>query len=304
MKYFRLSYFCVIFAIVSMSACTTDEAEVSQNVKEIQTTDETEEPKSAKDTPITFNISHPAQSRVTSTNFESGDQIGIYVADESLPLEIGGNLVNNEALTFDGTNWAASRTLYWDEGTYNVYAYYPRMESVSSIEDLPFNVSTNQSGDGYEQSDFLYAKTAGVSASNEPVNLTFKHIMSKLTIRLIKGEDFEGDMPDEAEVFIHNTYPASTVDISAGVATVNGRGNRETITAKADGDHAYSAIIVPQRLSNRVPLIEVIMKGVSYMYESTFQFKAGISHTVNLVISDNPDQVKIEIGGEVENWQE
>ena len=45
------------------------------------------------------------------------------------------------------------------------------------------------------------------------------------------------------------------------------------------------------------------MKGVSYVFESTFQFKPGVEHLVNMVISDNPDQVKIEVGGEIQDWQ-
>lgn len=74
--------------------------------------------------------------------------------------------MNNEPLTCSGSSWTASRTLYWDEGTYNFYAYYPYMTSVSSIEDLPFSVQTDQStADGYEASDFLYAQTNNVSAS-------------------------------------------------------------------------------------------------------------------------------------------
>ena len=60
---------------------------------------------------------------------------------------------------------------------------------------------------------------------------------------------------------------------------------------------------MPQRLDNRVPLVEVIMKGVSYLFESKFLFKPGVDHLVNLVITNNPEQVKIEVGGEVENWQ-
>ena len=36
---------------------------------------------------------------------------------------------------------------------------------------------------------------------------------------LIKGEDFEGEMPTYAEVYVHNTVPESTIDLSAGVAT-------------------------------------------------------------------------------------
>lgn len=270
----------------------------------------------AKWTPMTFTVSHPGKkltpknTRATETDFEKNDKIGLFVAKADSPLEIGGNLVNNAALTYDGGKWIPAHTLYWDEGTYNAYAYYPYINKLSSIEDQPFNVSTDQSTHksgtslgGYEASDLLFATTKGIAASTAPVPLNFKHIMSKLTIRLIKGEDFEGEMPTTAAVYVHNTVPSATIDLQAGVATRYMKGYRQSIIAHQDDNYIYSAIIVPQRIENRMPLIEVVMKGVSYLFESKFQFKPGTEHLVNLVISDNPDQVKIEIGGEIQNWQ-
>lgn len=266
--------------------------------------------KDARHTPMTFEVTHPSQTRATATNFEGGDRIGLYVAQADAPLEIGGNLVNNEALTYNGSSWTAAHTLYWDEGTYNAYAYYPYIQGVSSIDDQPFSVATDQSTaktatalGGYEASDLLFATTKGIKASASPINLTFKHIMSKIKIRLIKGEDFEGEMPATADVYIHNTVPTATVDLQAGVATRYVKGTRQTIKAQQEGAYSYSAIVVPQRVENRQPLVEVVMKGVSYMYESKFVFKPGVEHLVNLVITNNPDKVKIEIGGEVENWK-
>lgn len=265
--------------------------------------------KDARHTPMTFTVNHPAHTRATATDFEAGDRIGLYVAPSDAPLEIGGNLVSNEALTYNGNQWTASHTLYWDEGTYNAYAYYPYMQSVSSIEDLPFSVSTDQSTaktanalGGYEASDLLYAVSKGVKASASPVSLTFKHIMSKLKIRLVKGEDFEGEMPKKAEVYVHNTVPTATIDLQEGAATRYVKGTRQTIKAHQDGDYTYSAIVVPQRLDNRQPLVEVVMNGVSYMFESKFVFKPGVEHLVNLIITENPEQVKIDIGGEIQNW--
>lgn len=286
----------LVLAILGMAACG-DETETIKR-------------QDAKSTPMTFVVNHPGQTRATATAFERDDIIGLYVADAKAPLEIGGNLVNNAALTFDGKTWTPDHTLYWDDGLFNAYAYYPYIKGISSITDQPFSVSTDQSTaktatalGGYEASDLLFATSKNIMASVSPIRLTFKHIMSKLKIRLIKGEDFEGDMPTTATVYIHNTVPTATVDLQAGVATRYVKGTRQTITAHQDGDTSYSAIIVPQRIDNRQPLIEVVMKGVSYLFESKFQFKPGTEHVVNLIISDNPDKVKIDIGGEIQDWQ-
>ena len=293
----RILYIGVALSIMIFAACSSDN-DVS-----------TEAPKSAKETPMTFDVIHPSQTKATATEFENGDKIGVYIAKTDMPLEIGGNTLNNEQLTLNSGTWTPSKNLFWDEGTYNAYAYYPYMD-VTSIEDQPVSVATDQSSpetdgklSGYEASDLLYAKTSNVAASTSPVTLNFKHIMSKLTIRLVKGEDFEGDMPTDAEIFIHNTVPTATFDISAGIVTRDVKGKKTTIKARQESDFQFGAIIVPQRLDNRVPLVEVIMKGVSYLYESKFLFKPGVDHLVNLVITDNPEQVKIEVGGEVENWQ-
>lgn len=290
-----ISSLCLALSMMGLVACG-DDAEPQY--------------KDAKSTPMTFTVCHPGQTRATSTAFEQGDRIGLYVALADAPLEIGGNLVNNEAMTYDGSKWNAARPLYWDDGTYNAYAYYPYINNVGSIEDQQFSVSTDQrmvktatSLGGYEASDLLFASSKNIKASASPVSLTFKHIMSKLKIRLVKGEDFEGDMPATADVYIHNTVPTATVDLQAGVVTRYVKGTRHTIVAHQDGATTYSAIIVPQRIDNRMPLIEVVMNGVSYLFESKFQFKPGMEHLVNLVITNNPDQVKIEIGGEIENWQ-
>lgn len=258
---------------------------------------------------MTFCFGHPSTARVTETAFEKGDAVGLFVTEHGTPLEIGGNFLTNEKMVFDGTNWASSRKLYWDAGFFNVYSYYPYAENIPSITDYAFEVSADQRAnpgaegiDGYEASDFLYASYLKYAASSTPVNMMFRHLMSKLTIRLVKGEDYEGDLPENALVEIHNTVPKATIDLEAGVATKDAYATVKTIKARQESASTYTAIIVPQRMPNRVPLIEISTSGVSYLFESKFTFKPGTHHIVNLVIDDNPEKVKIEIGGEITGW--
>lgn len=250
----------------------------------------TDETATDKGVEMKLQMSHPSTKAPTAPSyFEAGDKVGLFVSEDGKPLEVGGNVVNNEALTFNGNEWTAAKTLYWNEGLYNVYAYHPYISRVSSIEDQPFSVSLDQRTEktatalgGYKASDLLFATSKGVRASDEPVQLAFRHIMSKITIRLVKGEDFEGEMPKNATVYVHNTVTEATIDLQAGVATRHAKAPRQTITAHHDGDNLYSAIVVPQRIENRMPFIEVIMNNMSYLYESKFLFKPGMEHFVNL----------------------
>lgn len=253
---------------------------------------------------MTFEVLHPdGKSRVTDTGFDTNDQIGLYLTTKDTPLELSGNYVNNTQLIYANNAWTSAKPIYWDKGNYDVYAYYPYVSSFPSVDDMPLVVSTEQHlSANYASSDFLWAGKKNVEASDGKVTLQFEHRMSRLVIKLVKSEDYEGDLPEDAEVYIHNTVTSATADLSVGIVTRDSHGTPETIRAKYLGNHRYAAIIVPQRLNNRQPLVEVVMKGVSYLYESKFLFKSGVQHNVLLAVSKNPEQVKIEVGGEWENW--
>lgn len=253
-----------------------------------------------------FNFQHPnAATRLSENTFEATDTIGLFLTESTLPLDYSGNYVNNAYLEYSGGSWKPETSIYWNNGTYNAYAYYPYTRDVYSVTDFPLAVSTDQSNNkNYMRSDFLWCSNKGITAGNGAVQMHFAHRMSRILIRLVKSDDYEGDLPDDATVYIHNTVTEATADLNVGVVTKNSRATAKTIKAKPLGDNKYTAILVPQRLENRMPLVEVVTKGVSYLYEAKFIFRQGIQHNVSLVISDNPDRIKIEIGGEIENWNE
>lgn len=255
---------------------------------------------------MTFDVEHPTGtvSRATDTAFELGDKVGLYIAEAGKQLQPGGNYITNRYLTCtDGGNWTPSTPIYWNDGNYDIYAYYPYRQGLEVVDDIPFEVALDQTQpDSYEASDFLWAVAKQQAGGNGAVRLQFGHKLSRMYIRLVKGEDYEGELPDDAEVYIHNTVPAATIDLAVGVVTKDAHATAKTLRARSLGRNIYTAIIVPQRIDNRVPLVEVIAKGVSYLYEAKFQFKPGVQHNMQIAISKNPDQVKIDIGGEIENW--
>lgn len=272
-----------------------------------------------KFTPVSNQMQFTAEyptTRASASAFEIGDVMGVYVSqyegDVAAPLQISGNYANNVESTFEGTRWVNSPAIYWAEDAdakYDVFAYYP-YDKPASVDEYNFFVAldqstaeTDESLSSYEASDFLWAKATGISKM-DAVPLTFKHCLSKVVINLVKGEDYEGDIPAEAVVRIHNTIPAAIIDLATGVVTKNGYESAKSITTLKVSDGVYTAIVVPQRMDNRLPLIEVLSHGVSYLVESKFVFRSGTQHTINLTLNNNPDKVKIEIGGEIENgWE-
>ena len=255
---------------------------------------------------------HPSVTRATETAFENGDKIGLYATeyngDIATPLQISGNWANNVATTYNGAAWTPAKKIFWSENTMDVYGYYPYM-TPTSIDEHLWSVQLDQSTpktvdalSGYEASDFLWAKATGVSQADGKVALEFKHRCSKLVIKLIKGADYSGVLPTESELYIHSTVPTATIDFTNGAVTKYLYGEVETIKARRVDDGTFEAIIIPQRLETRRPFLEYIANGVSYLYESTFIFKAGKLHTLELTINSNPDQIEVEVGGNVGEW--
>lgn len=259
---------------------------------------------------IRFVMQHPSATRATETSFEQGDKIGLYLTEYTgetpAPLQISGNWANNVAATLDGTDWVTAKKIFWSDNRMDVYGYYPYM-SLTSVDEQPFSIALDQStervGDqlgGYEASDFLWAKTEGVDQSAETVTLQFSHRCSKLVIKLVKGSSYEGELPDNATVYVHSVVPTATIDLATGAVTKDIFGEMATVKARKVDNATYEAVMIPQRLESRRPFIEIVVNNVSYLLEDTFQFKAGMQHTLSLVINSNPDQVSVDIGGEIE----
>ena len=246
---------------------------------------------------------HPSVvTRATETAFESGDKIGLYVVESPAPLQVSGNYVNNLQATYNGSQWTGDSGLRWPstESVCDIYAYYPFME-VSKITAAPFSVLEDQS-DGFGACDFLWGKAASVAYTTDAIPVQFNHKLSKITLRLVKSETYVGDLPSDAVFYVHSTVPDATVDLTTGSVTKDPYGTARTITCHKVSDDTYEAVIVPQRLASRTPLFEMVANGVSYLVEGSFNFKPGINYTFSVTLNTSTESIRIEIGGEIEDW--
>lgn len=265
------------------------------------------------DNPVTdnemrFSVEYPL-SRATDSAFESGDLMGVFATEysegEALPLQVSGNIGNNAPYTFNGAVWESDKPIYWGDENVDVYAYYPYM-AISSIDENPFSVALDQSTSetddalsGYEASDFLWAMSENISQS-ETTQLTFEHRLSKVAIHLLKGDEYEGNLPEAGEVYIHNVVADATIDFTSGFVTKSTYGESVSIKARQVSAELYEAIIIPQRVDSNIPIFELVIEGVSFLVESKFVFQMGTQHNVYLTLDSDPNKIKIEIGGDID----
>lgn len=268
------------------------------------------------DSRMMFDVVSPnAHTRVSNGAFEAEDEIGVYVTDyvddtTPMPLQISGNRANNEALLFDGASWVPECTIYWGEGKSDVYAYYPYM-AVEDIDEQPFSVALDQTVEGaYEASDLLWAKATGVAERGGSVSLAMNHAMSRLVVKIMAGKEYIGSLPKDATVHLHSTVTDARISLANGSVVKDSYSGAKSIKMRnlgirtfADGEAVvYEAIVVPQMLETSVPLLEINSKSVSYLLEDMFNFKPGVSYTYTAVLNTSTTAIKVEIGCEVEDW--
>ena len=255
------------------------------------------------------------QTRAAGTSFEIGDKMGLYAVeyngDEVASLQVAGNFINNEALTYDGSAWVGGRTLYWSDKPCDFYGIYPYQEPATVSEylfDLPTDQNSPETDDalsGYEAADLLWAKATKVSREDGAVQLQFKHMMSRVVVKIERGEKYEGELPEDITVHLYNTVTTAEVDFTHGSLQRYAHGEKETITMKQLSGDTFAAIVVPQNIERRTPLVEITMEGIAYLLNYSMSFRPGYQHTITVTLNSSPEQEKIEISidGEIGDWE-
>ncbi len=254
-------------------------------------------------------------TRATQTAFETGDRMGLFAVEYDgetvAPLQIAGNYINNEPMTCDGTEWRAPRTLYWSAKACDFYGIYPYMQ-LGAVDEWLFDIVTDQNSartadalGGYEASDLMWAKAEHVAKSDGAVRLQFRHMMSRLVVKVAKGPKFDGKIPDDITAHIYNTATTAKVSYVKGSLEKYIFSDNRTITMRKVDNETFDAIVVPQFIERSTPLVEITMGGIAYLLEYSMTFRSGYCHTLTITLNTSPDQEKIEIAidGEVGDWE-
>ena len=234
-------------------------------------------------------------TRVTETEFEEGDVVGLYVVnrnDNGLQnnIKTSGNYVDNMRYTYSGNKWTPDEMVYWkDDRTFaDFYLYYPYDYLYPYREHPVFSVRQDQSNiNSYKQSDFIMGSALNVAPSKNAVPIATRHMMSRVEIVLKPGEGLTDEALAASDVKVEVNVPIKSAEIDfmdGNVVPVENSDNdtRYNIRTYKDGN-VYHAFVVPQYVPQS-NLITVIVDGRYYFLSKAFNFESGKSYMFTITL--------------------
>lgn len=223
------------------------------------------------------------QTRAThdlDTQLKNGEQVHVWVDD----AETGDSSYPNNILTVgDNGTLTGGETMYFPEtgNNVNIYAIHGNLEDWTNFwgESIIHSVKQDQrssvttAGEGYAVSDLVYAKNTGVSRNGNPttVNLTFRHLLSKVEVVLVQGAgnptvekveilntklnaEFTPSKTDDFEVIVKGEITdANPIVIDNGTTAAEDAAKTDT----DEGKVLNEAVIVPQNLTGETEFIRL-----------------------------------------------
>lgn len=204
-----------------------------------------------------------AQTRATTENrWEGGEvvdlriKIGDMTLASSLDVDSDGKLITNDV----GCTWKSP-----DEEK-EIYGIY-RSPTASSL----FSVLADQSNEGYQDSDYMFAPRIRITVTSPDKTLVFCHVTAKVVVHLKVGNGVTNDELQGATVTFENlTCTGGSIDSSNGTAEQVSPGidhitPNEVTPAAADYVRTVRALLPPQNMSGR-KFVKIVIGGKTFYY--------------------------------------
>lgn len=281
--------------------------------------------------PVTFTatgLSVAPQTRATvDGEWATGNKIRIYSSDDGVRTYVPQD-INGKTATLEAAN--GETPFFWQNTgeTKKMSAWYLGTEDATSSLPVSWSVQADQSADGYEKSDFLYAPERSIAYNPQTGtdnSLTFYHQVAKVVINIRNGGSILADASQIQSVSINNvklvgqfSVPASdsnyglTVDRkeSPGIITARklakpndgidfGLGNDNLLSLAS-----YEALVIPQTVTQGDNFIGIEVNGTVFYYKAQVgknKLKAGCIHHYNITVEG--EQLEIGTVNSDINWE-
>lgn len=236
------------------------------------------------------------QTRVNTAGagdaWEDGDMIS--VANTSTGAVTG---KDKAVYKYNGGTWGPEGADYmvWADDVNTFEAYYPVVEGKTDSYtqfELPTDQSSNTPGAANYIGRADYMTAAASQSKSDALNLTFKHHLTKVTVKISGyGDQYATQKPVfQAPTF---TVPTTTTTVDGKTLTVAGNGT--TVTglfsedASTEAKHSFTAVLLPGKYAADDTFVKLNIQGgtsltVKANEQLTDGLESGKAYTFNVTV--------------------
>lgn len=239
-------------------------------------------------------------------NFPNNSQIGIFgwghiigtTTNNSIRKDLNNSLYTKTASNNEFTCDTHAHYPINPDTLLNFYAYYPYTEAATAAPlSIPFDLK--------KQDDIMWATPVldrDKTTADNPVNLSFNHILSAITLKFKKADDIKEDMIIQS-ISMEN-YP-STIQLNVQTGKLNATASATPYTlidniSKEITQNEETIVTNYLLYPIEKPVFIVQMSGKNYRIESTKAFEGGKKQTYSFTIQAQD----ITISGSINPWQD
>ena len=226
-----------------------------------------------------------AATNVLQTNFSPNNRIGVYINEQTTETP---SVTYPQPIEYRITNTSGKMTRlsgadpYYPVNGHDVIinAFFP----YAAITPTGiYTIGTSQvSRTEYEACDLMSATVTGRDES-APLQLTFKHLASKVTVNLSTTQT--GISLSYSKIKLLNVAREAHINASEGAITAVSGSKTDPVLISNDGRTASSGIILPQVINANTRFIEIELLTKEKVYgimPTTYTFEPGKSYVFNI----------------------
>lgn len=254
----------------------------------------------------------PATRATTDGSWEGTEYLQVQIVDNYTSGTPQWDNSTQQTYTVTGggaMNKTRGEDAYWQANgeVKAIRAWYDADNSSTTTLSADHSVKTDQSGDGYTQSDFLFAQRIAefTELREKDIDMTFYHQVAKVKVNILKGDETPTGLSSITRLTIggiatSGTFTAPALDSATPLGTWNATGEKQSITPHAvttTGDNTlatYEALIIPQTVNGNTQLFTISANGYSdFVYTPTeaIEWQSGMEYTYDITIKGSELEV-------------
>lgn len=239
------------------------------------------------------NMTRVATDAKGGQTFEEGDEISVYAwtGDATVAPETSERVVNNAINKLTNGSWVSTPQMLWKNNRDKHYfiGVYP----TAAISDLSAGEYTFDANKQTESDLLVAVNKDGLSYNvdeQQPVPLTFTHVMAKLVVNLTYKNQWGTEGPTVDKVVVGNAAKKATVNYLTKVVTPSTTAKEDFSLPEITENTKYVSVIIPQE---DVKQLTIVIGGKNFVYDNgtPFKLESGKITTVNLEVGR--DEIKL-----------